>query len=102
MKNLIKYLWIPIASAISIIVVFIILWIFFGVFISLFQSDLLMYIWYEIFLATIIGATAVTIKSSDKMKGKYKFIYYLVSFIIISNTYYGMGRYGILLNIFYM
>lgn len=99
MKNLIKSLWVPIVIAISVIAIFIFLWVFLGVFISLFQSDLLMYIWYEIFLATIAGAAAVTIKSSDKMKGKYKFIYYLISFIIISNTYYGMGRYGILLNI---
>lgn len=102
MKNLIKSLWIPIVSAIVIVFIFIFLWVVFGVFISLFQSDLLMYIWYEMFLATIAGAVAITIKSSNKMEGKYKFIYYLISFIIISNTYYGMGRYGILLNIFYM
>lgn len=98
MKNLIKSLWVPIVIAISVIAIFIFLWVVLGVFISLFQSDLLMYIWYEIFLATIIGSAAVTIKSSDKMKGKYKLIYYLVSFVIISNTYYGMGRYGILFN----
>ena len=102
MKNLIKSLWIPVVIGIAIIAIFAFLWIVLGVFISLFQSDLLMYIWYEIFLATIAGAAAVTIKTSNKTKGIYKVIYYLVSFIIISNIYYGMGRYGILLNIFYM
>lgn len=102
MKNLIKSLWIPIVAGVSIIGIFMLMWIVLGVFISLFQSDLLMYVWYEIFLATIVGATAVIIKTSHKTKGIYKIIYYLVSFMIISNIYYGMGRYGLFLNIFYM
>ena len=102
MKNLIKSLWIPIITSITIIVIFIFLRIIPGVFIALFQSDWLMYIWYELFLATIVGATAVIIKSSEKMHGNYKLIYYLISFFIISNTYYGAGMYGLFVNLFYM
>ena len=102
MKNLIKSLWIPIVTSISIICIFIVLWIIPGVFIALFESDWLMYIWYELFLATIVGATSVIIKSSEKMHGNYKLIYYLISFLIISNTYYGLGKYGLFVNLFYM
>ena len=102
MKNLIKSLWIPIVASIAIIVIFISLFIIPGVFIALFQSDWLMYIWYELYLATIVGATAVIIKSSERIHGKYKLIYYLISFLVISNTYYGAGMSGLFVNLFYM
>ncbi|MBP1549522.1 MAG: hypothetical protein J6A05_05915 [Oscillospiraceae bacterium] len=100
MKELLKHLWIPIVTAIAIAIIFMILYVIPGVFIALFDSDFLMYIWYEIFLATIVGATAVTIKTSAKLTSKFKWIYYVISFVIISNTYYLLGMNGLFVNLF--
>lgn len=100
-KNLIKSLWIPIVTAIGVIVILISLYVIPGVFIALFQSDWIMYIWYELYMATIAGAAFVIIRTSEKLQGNYKLIYYLLSFLIISNTYYGAGKSGLLVNLFY-
>ncbi len=100
MKELLKRLWIPIVTAVAIVVIIILLRIIPGVFIALFDSDFLMYIWYEIFLATIVGATAVTVKTATRLEPKLKWIYYIFSFIIISNTYYLMGINGLYVNLF--
>lgn len=100
MKELLKRLWIPIVTAVAIVVIIILLRIIPGVFIALFNSDFLMYIWYEIFLATIVGATTVTVKTATRLEPKLKWIYYIFSFIIISNTYYIMGINGLYVNLF--
>jgi len=101
MKSVVKSLWIPVLVSVADVVAFLTLRFFPGVFIAIFQSDLLMYIWYELFLATIVGSTAVIIKTSSKIKEEYKNIYYFISFLIISNTYYAAGCYGFFVNLFY-
>lgn len=102
MRKLIKSLWIPMVTSLSVIVIFIVLRIIPGVFIALFESDWLAYIWYELYLASIVGATVVIKKTSEKLDKKYKTAYYLISFLMISNTYYGIGMYGLFVNLFYM
>lgn len=102
MKDLIKLLWVPIVTAILIIGILICLRVFPGLLIAIFEgswiSDCLIYVWYELYISTIVGATAVIIKTAGKMQGKYKVIYFLISFLIISNAYYGAGSYGLFVN----
>lgn len=102
MKRLIKQIWIPIVIAISLIFIFAFFRIIPGVFIALFESEFLMYIWYDLFLFTIIASTVIVIRTSEKLGSKYKILYYCISFIIISNTYYGLGVNGLFVNLFYM
>lgn len=89
MKQLVKSLWIPFVTAIFTFAMITLLWIFPGVLIALFESSrILMYVWLILYLLNFAAAITTIIKTSMQMLVKYRVIYYIISFILLTAVYY--------------